>query len=330
MPEDETIEASTLEPANDSERSQGDPADPQIADLTGDSDLIDLPSGDYLDVVSSSAITTASRTRVIVIAGGEECGKTTLLASIYEKFQEGPFGGLLFAGSRTLPGFEARCHLARIVSDRARPETERTKARLEDMLLHLRLRADASDADPYDLLFTDLAGERFRLARDSTEECKKLRIIRRADHFVLMLDGERLSTIEQREEAYTDGRSLLRSCLDATMLGKDSLVDVLVSKSDIIKSRAEDADLQAFIESVRSEMKREFATRVGRLRFFDVAARPESPVLPFAHNLDKCFPSWVSDYARRSYASPPPQFSTPSSREIDRFLSATMGENLTE
>lgn len=53
-------------------------------------------------------------------------GKTTLVAALYEKFNEAPFANYLFAGSKTLVAMERRSHLARLTSGALRPDTERT------------------------------------------------------------------------------------------------------------------------------------------------------------------------------------------------------------
>ncbi len=154
----------------------------------------DLPTGDKLTVDTCKIVTHATRARMVVIAGREGSGKTTLLASIYDEFQNGPFAGYNFAGSRTLPGFERRCFLSRISSGRQTPDTERSKGAFGETLLHLRVRV-ADNSEPIrDLLFTDLAGEDFRQAMNSTEFCQKLEIVHRADHFVLLIDGEKINS----------------------------------------------------------------------------------------------------------------------------------------
>jgi len=209
-----------------------------ISDTEAD-EFVKLPEGGAFDLLSASVVTCANSTQVIVLAGGIGSGKTTLLASIYEKFQKSPFAGYIFAGSLTLPAFERRCHLARIASERSQPDTERTKG-MEDTLLHLRVRKQDLSYPSQDLLFTDLGGERFRLARDSTEECRRLEILLRADHFVLLMDGEKLAQVEDRLQARASSRSLLRSCLDAQMLGAHSYVDVLFTKWDLVKCGLEE------------------------------------------------------------------------------------------
>src|SRR5687767_14635843 len=98
-----------------------------------------LPDGEALTAQRATAITAAAPTRVVILAGAEDSGKTTLLTSLYEKFLQGRFADHLFAGSATLPAYEQRCHRARIQSGAVDPDTERTKG-LDVRLLHLKLR----------------------------------------------------------------------------------------------------------------------------------------------------------------------------------------------
>jgi len=259
-------------------------------------------------------------TRFIVLAGAADSGKTTLLTSLYESFQWGSFAGYVFAGSQTLPGLERRCHLSRIASGRAKPDTERTKPGEE--LLHLRVRVKDLSRPAQELVITDLFGEAFRMAKDSTEECKRLGFISRADHFVLLLDGEKIAETGRRQEAFTDGSSLLRSCLDASMLLKNSYVDVLFTKWDKIecnKDNEKRSEALAFVEHITTNLTQRFGNRVGRIRFFRVAARPEKNTLPFAYELDKVFPAWVEESPIFAVAVSSPALIPSSGREIDRY-----------
>src|SRR5258708_13883849 len=90
-------------------------------------DVIDLPSGNELDDLGAAKLQAAQLVRLIVVAGPVGAGKTTLIATLHDLFQTGKVGDYAFAWSTTLPAFEARCHLSRIHSHRAVPETEHTK-----------------------------------------------------------------------------------------------------------------------------------------------------------------------------------------------------------
>jgi len=254
--------------------------------------LVDLPRGEVLDPETAGQVTRSALTRLIVLAGDAGSGKTTLLSAIYEKFNEGPFAGFLFGGSVTLPAWEQRCHLARIGSGAERPATERTKG-LQKRLLHLRVRDSSLKHPAQDLLLSDLSGETFRLIRDSQAECERLSMLRRADHFVLLLDGEKLARTDTRHEVFHNGALLLRACRDAGMIGTHSFVDVLFSKDD--KLRAGDQELRSYLEYIRSAIRERHESQLGRLRFQHIASRPETDEVEFAFGIAGPFASWVND-----------------------------------
>lgn len=253
-------------------------------------DTINLPDGLDFTPITASSITRARLTRIIVIAGDQDSGKTTLVTSLFDKFQEGPFAGYLFAGCRTLRGLERRCFPSRIESERVQPHTTRTIRGDGQSLLHLRLRAETLTRPAQDLLLSDISGEFFRDACDSTDGCKHLQVLRRADHLVLCIDGEKLANTSQRHEAYNTGKLLIQSALDAEMIGHFTFVDVLFTKRDLLSSSA-----MTYLDNISQRFRSEFAGRVGRLRFFEVAARPKVAGFSLAYGLDRVIPSWVEE-----------------------------------
>jgi hypothetical protein len=191
---------------------------------------ISFREGEFLTAAEGGEVVRASPSSIVVVAGMARSGKTTLVGELYGLFHKGPFAGFRFSGSRTLPGFERRCHLARLYSDREIPDTERTGFSENHDLLHLRL-ADAH-AVQHDLLFSDIYGEAFRLASDSVEECRKLAIFKRADHVVVLVDGKRAIDKRERQGAFSAADSLLRLCLDCEMLNDRSNVQIVLTKWD--------------------------------------------------------------------------------------------------
>lgn len=258
-------------------------------------DSIDLLLGRALTAEETFRITSANLTHVILIAGAAASGKTTLIATIFHCFQREPFAGYLFAGSDTLPGFDERCYLARTASGRSNAETERTKPGVDRKFLHLRVRAKDKDALIKNMLIADLSGEHFKDAKDSIDECRRFSLIRRADHFVLLLDGEKLLQHDRRQSAKNDAIMLLRSCLDAGQLGPRSLVDVLFSKWDLIETSQDKTENVAYINQVEVSIKNQFESCFGRLRFFKIAAMREKGNLPIGYGIKEPFPSWVED-----------------------------------
>ncbi len=152
--------------------------DDEIAALEADADwdaetsepsrepLVGVPlfTGRELDHAGAHRIMLHAVTRVIVLAGPNDSGKTTLLASIFEHFLQGALAGYLFAGCETSPAFDSRCHLSRTDSGRRTEDTERTKSFSEQTMLHLRVRDEALLNPPRDLLLSDLRGELFNEA----------------------------------------------------------------------------------------------------------------------------------------------------------------------
>jgi len=255
-------------------------------------DLIDLPTGKELDESGALKLEVARPVRLVVVAGPVGCGKTTLLTSLYELFQWGLVSGYSFAGSHTLPAFERRCYLSRTASERSEPDTERTPFG-EVRYLHLRISPEDLSRE-IDFLFTDVSGETFERARDSTLECQQLTFLRQADHFLLLLDSEKLIVKERRWEVAHDSMTLLRSCLDSGMLSANCLVNVLWTKFDYFQA-ASGPDHARFLEQLEGELKTEFGSRVGRLSFSRVAARPtEVDSLKFGHGLPELLSYWSS------------------------------------
>jgi hypothetical protein len=304
----------------DEEEFEDEVPDPALVrtSVSPPSEVVTIPFGDDLTSITSKRILGRAKTRIIVLAGDVDSGKTTLLTAIYEKFQDGNFAGYMFARSDTVPGLERRCHFSRITSDSMSPDTERTRGPMT--LLHLRVRRAGSVDSPKDLLFSDISGEDFEAARNSIDVCKQMRILKRADHCLLLLDGKKLASLERRQKAFRGGEMLLRSLLDSEMLGKQSLVDVLFTKYDLVSS---DVTHQAeeFLNYIEQELLKKFAGRLARIRFHRIAARPVQPgdVEP-AYGLEGAFPSWVEETAQhqRSRASLPTDLNT--GREFDKYL----------
>lgn len=315
----EGIEDVTACPHFDSEGETDDIDDDDESEESEPPRLIeDLPTGENLTLASCNIVTYSTRARVVAIAGHADSGKTTLLAAIYEKFQNGTFAGYSFAGSHTLPGFERRCFLSRLKSGNQHPDTERSKGVFGQTLLHLRVRSMNGHQQLRDLLFTDLAGEDFRQATNSTEFCKRLEIVRRADHFVLLIDGDRLSGSTDRQIAIADARMLLRRFLDAGMLGSQSHVYLVFTKHDKWIELTADSQFEEWYEAATSSFVTEYSNKVASLHVMNIAARaiPKSNIANVAatvdaFNLDKLFPLWVE------------RMRTQNTHRVDRRPSAT-------
>ncbi len=272
--------------------------------------------GEALEGQDALAVTQAVPARIVVVAGAAESGKTTLVAGLYEVFHQGPFAGYLFAGSRTLVGFERRCHLARRASGLDAPDTERTSRSSGQPMLHLQVRRPGHGV--CDLLVTDIYGEAFRLAADSTDECQRLGVLRRADHVAVLVDGARLASLRHRQQPFAEADALLRSCEDAGMLDRTAQVQVIVTKVDLMRGGADEVGRRKFVTDKLSWLVDRHAPRLGRVASFEVSIRPSllSGLEP-CHGMAPVFEEWVErPRSRGSQAGPPP---TTIHCEYDRF-----------
>jgi hypothetical protein len=272
---------------------------------------IQLRDGGALTSDDASIVMCRTWSRVIVLAGEIDAGKTTLLASLHQKFLAGPFGGFLFARSDTLPAFEQRCHLARIASGRIESHTERTPLTAGVHYLHLGLRSEPAPIQS--LLFADVPGELYEKLIDSDDAAAALGVVRRADRLTLLIDGAKLVNDVDRRLAITRARDLLRCMLDCGLLQARTSVDIVFTKWDLAHVVA-----NSLVEH-EQRLKKLIENRVAEVRLWHIAARPRVPSdFSAAHGLDGLLQAWLSSPERVN--SRTSRFDAVAAREFDRYL----------
>jgi double-GTPase-like protein len=255
--------------------------------------FVALPHGNALTENEAAEVTRRAPTQVVVLAGPVESGKTTILVSIFESLLDAPIGNFLFAGSQTLVAFERRAHDARITSTREFPTTAHTLPREGIVFLHLRLAATGGkEKIRRDLLLSDISGETFKQIRDSSRAAMDLNALRRADHLCLVVDGAKLADTEQRHAARNDARSILRSILEAKMLSRGCKIEVVFSKWDLVELASDSAQIKSYVNETREALSHLAAGNGRELQFYEVAARPETKLLPFAHGVPTLLRAW--------------------------------------
>jgi hypothetical protein len=267
-----------------------------VAAVERSPEFIQLPKGKELSDVAALDLAKSRPVQWIILAGPTDSGKTTLLTSLYELFQWRRVAGYAFAGSRTLPGFEERCYLSRRDSGNIVPQTQRTPYKGPDPeYLHLRIRS-AQGLHPFrDFLFTDVSGEMFEHARDSTDECKAMLFLKRANHFLLFLDSAKGVQQHRRWKMFEDAKALLRSCVDSEMLSKSCVINVVWSRFDYFTQKENDTRHHDFRHEVERELRDTFGHVVPKLMFSEVAARPlEAPALGIGYGLSALLGQWAA------------------------------------
>ncbi len=289
-------------------------------------DLITLPSGEALTDAQAAAVAASGPTKLIVIAGPYSSGKTTILTALFEAFQEAPFGNYTFRGSRTLVGFEKRCHLGRKESGQETAETSHTSVREGVVFLHLDLAfRDHQSATNENILLSDISGELFRQLRDVGETVDQIKSLKRADHLCIVIDGEKIVGRESRQVARNDSRSILRSIIEADVISSKCAIDLAISKWDLVVEalQSEGGDsLASFLEETIKVVRDVAPHR--QFRLFEVAARPPVEArVPFAHGLPTLLRAWM-DHDEVSGGGRPLFYPAHEGRQFNRYTAAVL------
>jgi adenylylsulfate kinase-like enzyme len=297
-------------PAGDEDH---DPEEP--SDYT--SDWQPVAGGYELSVQEANAITAGHEATVIILAGEPEAGKTTLLATIYELFSKGEVPGFQFAGTETILAFERACFPSRTVSGNLKPKTDRT-TRLRPWFYHLCLREGHAEGIRRHLLLGDVSGEVFQRASDKLAEAQKLEYLRRANVFVLLLDGDKVRSKLERQDVLQRAILTLRSLLQAKVLTAESTVQILVSKFDCFDP--ENANANDFLAHMKIELETRFSKEFVSFSVREIAARPANDRVPFAYGVTDLLPLWLRERTLLWDASLPARPTATVMREADEYL----------
>ncbi len=255
-------------------------------------DWLQLPGGYELTIGEAGEITSRSEARVVMFAGEPDAGKTTLIATIYELLSSDAIDAFRFAGSETILAFERACFPSRIASGNVKADTVRTR-HPRPRFYHLCLRPIDADGQRKHLLLGDVSGETFRRASDDLEEAKKLHILRRVDAFVFILDGDKLRNRKERHDVLERAGLILRSLMDAGVLLRQSMIQIVISKFDCLDT--EDKNVSEFLAHVRNEFTTKFARSFNRLVICEIAARPDTERFSFGHGVREIMSPWLQE-----------------------------------
>ncbi|HEY3853724.1 MAG TPA: hypothetical protein VGO67_04955 [Verrucomicrobiae bacterium] len=301
-------EPPTIQPSKETDATIPASAEALLTTTGAVPGLIRLPAGIELNEAQARSMESERPVRLIVLAGAVDCGKTTLLTSLYELFQTAPIEKKMFAGCDTLPAFEKKCHLGRTDSGNDEEDTGRnTYEGPHPEYVHLKLQNGPKALGQIDFLITDVSGEMFEHARNSTDECKKLTFLRRAVHILVFLDCEKLFQPTKRWGMVKDATSLIQSCLDSEMFEPDCFVTVVWAKVDFVEAAKEKEKNAAkvLMQQAEKEFKTRFDHRIKNLKFHQIAARPKRyPKLTFGYGVGELLEDWVTKYPQgRTVAS---------------------------
>ncbi len=168
---------------------------------------------------------------VVGIVAGPEAGKTTMIAAIYELLHRGRLDGYRFGGSETLRGYEERCHLARVASNRDRPDTARTPTRAKLSFTHLRVGTAVGITD---VVFSDRSGEHFDNVLDQPAQLTEFAELIRADVILILVELDRLAEHSHVITSYA--RRLVMAMRQCGLL-QDKILRLVGTKADLLEKQ---------------------------------------------------------------------------------------------
>ncbi|MEJ7785135.1 MAG: hypothetical protein WKF96_10060 [Solirubrobacteraceae bacterium] len=198
--------------------------------------MIGLGGTESLTMAEADHLAADGGAHVVVVAGEEDSGKTTLVTELWAQFLLGSFCGWLFAGSRTLLAFDLRHRGARASSGEPRPGTPRTQE--EDFrLMHLRLVENDSQR-PITLLLSDAKGELYENVINGTPVADELDAVARGDFLLILVDGAEVEDDLKRSVALHRARLLLGGLLDRDGFVHGRPVALVLSRADLARPAA--------------------------------------------------------------------------------------------
>lgn len=237
-------------------------------------DCIGLPGSDTLTLDQTAGLLRASATRIIAIIGPSDAGKTSLIANLYDLFQEGPVAGVGFARSQTLHAFEQACHDARAASRRCVPHINRTPLG-EVRFYHLHLGGGAA-GDGFALALGDRAGEQYRGAADDISVASSLHEISRADSLTFLVDGERLLDTGARHNMRSEIKKILQALIEGGAVSVGQRLGIVLTKMDLILASPDRIRAEHDFEVLLTNLQQLFGTTFSTIEAFKVAASPKT------------------------------------------------------
>ncbi|WP_324742440.1 TRAFAC clade GTPase domain-containing protein [Pseudomonas veronii] len=267
---------------------------------------ITLPSAETLSPEDASEILRRGESRVIAVLGPSDSGKTSLIASLYDLFQEGPVAGVEFARSLSLHAFEHACHDARAASRRSVPHMNRTPIG-EVNFYHLEI-AGVADRKNLVLLLGDRAGEEYRAAADDVSVVAGFMEISRADILTVLVDGERLLD-GGRHNLKSDIIMMLQGLHEGGALRPHSRLALILTKYDAVI--ASDHAERAFndFNLLLGDIKLFFGNTLAEVESFQLAASPKSNAVSRGTGVSELLTFWLKPIASpRALTSGRPEF----------------------
>lgn len=262
-----------------------------LKESSSQSGYISLPSGRALSLQETYDVMASENTVLVVLIGPSGCGKTTIETTLYQLFQRGKVSDYLFAGSKTIQGYEDRSFYTRINSKQNVATTPRTSRGLKELFLHLRLFND-SKKQKINYLFADLSGEEIHAHLANVKSLvQHMPFIKCADSLSVILDGERLANKSRRNGVIEEAATMIRTIFDAGLYSESTKIQLVISKYDTINI-VDDLKTSQFIKKNIQELRSLIENYIGSITLHKVAAMPQSPSFDVGFGLENLLLAW--------------------------------------
>lgn len=266
-----------------------------------------LPGSDTLTTIDAARLLCVGDTRVIAIIGPSDSGKTSLIASLYDLFQEGPVAGVEYARSLSLHAFEHACHDARAASRRNVPHINRTP-RGDVKFYHLDVGGGPA-GESLTLVLGDRAGEEYRGAADDASLVMAFPEVRRADTLTVLVDGERLLDSGARHNLRSEITMILQALVDGGAVRAGQRLALVLTKIDLVEGSPNHARVDADFGALCADIERLFGSIFSGIAKIRIAASPKVESVVRGAGVPELLAFWVEPaMAEPTEVGPRPEF----------------------
>lgn len=253
--------------------------------------FIELSPAIRLSLDKAATVLRREQGRVIAVVGPHDAGKTSLIAGLYDLFQQGPIDGSHFNGSETLHAFEMSCHDARAASERSVPHIDRTPLG-EVEFFHIGV-TQLSTGSRFAVLIGDRAGEDYRSAANDVQIVSTFHEVRRADTLTFLVDGHRLAQSVTRHQVRAELLRLIQALVDGGGTSPRQKIAVVLTKLDDVQAAEHSARALADFSADITKLRSIFSSQFALIESFQIAASPKNTTVARGTGLPSLLAFWL-------------------------------------